>query len=135
MASSQGLVMVDGANEFGGVAALWWVIRRWPQLRLEMTGARGYVAHRIWYGFPLTLGITSWWADENAAYRFAHLPVHREFWGWAASGGNTKGGWLAFYRYTNGGPLWGNGVKAMVRRLGRFVPAPPNQPPRPRPGG
>jgi fumigallin biosynthesis monooxygenase-like protein len=127
-------VMIDGANQFSGVRALWWVVRRWPKLRKEMTGARGYLAHRVWYAFPLTLGITSWWQDENAAYRFAHLPVHRDFWGWAASGEKTKGGWLATYQYVKGGPLWGNGVAVMMQRLGKVVPAANNEPPRPPPG-
>jgi hypothetical protein len=126
--------MIDGANQFRDVRALWWVVRYWPRLRNEMMSARGYIAHRIWYVFPLTLGITSWWQDENAAYRFAHLPVHREFWRWAASRGKTRGGWLASYRYVSGGPLWGNGVEAMVRRLGRFVPEPTNEAPRQPPG-
>ncbi len=126
--------MIDGANQFQGPASLWWAVRHWPALRKEMTGARGYIAHRVWYVFPLTLGITSWWQDENAAYRFAHLPVHRTFWRWAASGGKTKGGWLASYRYVSGGPLWGNGVESMMSRLGAFVPAPSRKPPNGPPG-
>jgi hypothetical protein len=135
VAKSEGFVMIDGANQFQSPAALWWVVRHWPALRKEMTGARGYIAHRIWYAFPLTLGITSWWEDENAAYRFAHLPVHYTFWRWAASGGKTKGGWLASYRYVSGGPLWGNGVEAMMGRLHGFVPPPSAKPPNPLPGG
>lgn len=126
--------MIDGANQLSGLPALWWVIRRWPRLRDEMTSARGYIAHRIWFVFPLTIGISSWWEDENAAYRFAHMPVHRMFWHWAASSGQTKGGWLASYRYANGGPLWGNGVETMMRRLGRVVPATSHEPPRRPPG-
>ncbi len=126
--------MLDGANQFSSPRGLWWVVRRWPALRREMTSARGYIAHRVWYAFPLTLGITSWWQEENAAYRFAHLPVHRDFWRWAVSGGQTRGGWLATYQYGSGGPLWGNGVEAMMRRLGSFVPPAPEGPPRPPPG-
>jgi hypothetical protein len=130
VAESSGFVMIDGANQFSGPRAVWWVVRHWPELRREMTSARGYIAHRLWYVFPLTLGITSWWEDENAAYRFAHLPVHRQFWKWAASGGNTAGGWLASYRYLHGGPLWGNGVATMMQRLGRVVPGATNEAPR-----
>lgn len=131
---SKKFVLLDGANQFASARAAWWVIRRWPSLRREMTSARGYIAHRVWYAFPLTLGITSWWEDENAAYRFAHLPVHREFWLWAVSPGRTRGGWLATYQYSNGGALWGNGVEAMTRRLGGVTPPASNQPPRQPPG-
>jgi len=96
VAKSEGFVIIDGANQFQGAASLWWVVRHWPALRKEMTAARGYIAHRIWYAFPLTLGITSWWEDENAAYRFAHLPVHRIFWRWRHRLARPKAaGWQA----------------------------------------
>ena len=129
----RGLVLADGANEFGGPLALLEAAWRWPGLRREMLSARGYVGHRLWIAFPFTIGLHSWWEDEAAAYRFAHLPNHLEFWEWARRPGRTRGGWLAFYAYAHGGPLWGNGVTAMVRRFGRFTPAPTGAPPQPTP--
>jgi hypothetical protein len=124
---------VDGANEFGGLIALLQAATRWPGLRRELVHARGYVGHRLWYRFPFTVGILSWWEDQAASYRFAHLPAHLEFWEWATTPGRTNGGWLAFYPYAHGGPLWGNGVSAQVKRFGRFVPPPEGSAPRPTP--
>ena len=126
----KGLVLADGANEFGGLIALIQAGRRWPRLRREMVGAPGYVGHRIWYGFPYTIGLLTWWQDEASAYRFAHLPAHLEFWEWAQIPGKTVGGWLAFYAYAHGGPLWGNGVRRQVGRFGRFTPPPTDLPPK-----
>jgi heme-degrading monooxygenase HmoA len=129
----KGLVLADGANDFGGFVALLQAARRWPGLRRELTTARGYVSHRLWYRWPFTVGILSWWEDEASAYRFAHLPAHLEFWEWATTPGHTNGGWLSFYGYAHGGPLWGNGVPIQVQRFGRFTPAPDGNAPRPTP--
>ena len=131
---SEALVLVDGANELSGARALWWVVRRWPRLRGELVSAPGYVAHRLWFSFPLTIGLTTWWRDEKALHRFAHMPVHLEFWEWAVRKGSTRGGWLAIYRYEHGGPLWGNGVKHLMDNFGRFVPPAPEKPPKETPG-
>jgi heme-degrading monooxygenase HmoA len=120
----KGLVVADGANEFDGLVALVEAAWRWPGLRREMRGAPGYVSHRLWYSFPTTVGILSWWEDEAAAYRFAHLPAHLEFWEWATQPGHTRGGWLAFYAFAHGGPLWGNGVRKQVLDFGRFTHQP-----------
>ena len=127
------LVLVDGANELRDLRALWWVVRKWPSLRRELESAPGYVAHRLWYALPFTVGLTTWWEDEKSLYRFARLPTHLEFWRWATKHDTTRGGWLATYRYQRGGPLWGNGVSHMMTKLGGFVPdasdAPPRLPP------
>lgn len=128
--SIKGLVVADGANEFGSPAALVQAGLRWPGLRRELMGTPGYVGHRLWYGFPYTVGLLTWWEDEASAYRFAHLPAHLEFWDWAIIPGKTNGGWLAFYAYHHGGPLWGNGVRSQVERFGRFTPAPSGGPPK-----
>jgi hypothetical protein len=120
----RGLVLADGANEFAGPVALMQAAWRWPGLLREMRGAPGYVTHRMWIALPFTVGLLSWWTDEAAAYRFAHLPAHLEFWEWATRGRRTRGGWLAFYAFAHGGPLWGNGVRDQVRRFGRFTPPP-----------
>lgn len=127
------LYLIDGATQLRGPRALWWVARRWPALHRELTGAPGYVAHRPWYAFPFTVGLTTWWSEERAAYRFAHMPVHLEFWSWAAGRGSTTGEWLASYRFERGGALWGNGVEAMMKRFAPFVGSPPDEPPRPAP--
>jgi len=87
----KGLVLADGANEFGGLIPLLQAAWRWPGLRREMIHASGYVRHRVWFSFPFTVGILSWWEDEASAYRFAHLPAHLEFWEWAGGPGRTHG--------------------------------------------
>lgn len=114
-------MLIDGANQLHGVRALLWLVRRWPALRREMTATEGYLAHRLWFAFPLTMGVTSWWADDNAVYRFAHQPEHLRLWRWATGPGRSRGGWLARYRYVDGGPLWGNGVEVMMQRLAGIV--------------
>jgi len=126
----KGLVVADGANEFDGLVALVEAAWRWPGLRREMRAAQGYVSHRLWYSFPTTVGIFSWWEDEASAYRFAHLPAHLEFWEWATRPGHTRGGWLAFYAFAHGGPLWGNGVRKQVLDFGRFTHQPDGAPPK-----
>jgi hypothetical protein len=126
----KGLVLADGANEFGGMVAILQAARRWPALRREMQNAKGYVSHRLWIAFPFTVGIFSWWEDEASAYRFAHLPAHLEFWEWATTPGRTRGGWLAFYAFDHGGPLWGNGVRKQVLNFGRFTTPPDGAPPK-----
>src|SRR5437899_2299601 len=93
--ADQTFYLLDGANEFSGPWAMLWVASRWPALRRELVGARGYIGHRVWFGWPWTIGVTSWWQDEAAAYRFAHLPQHLRLWAWAAQTGRTRGGWLA----------------------------------------
>lgn len=113
---------MDGASEFDGPRALFWAARHWPALRRELTGSPGYIAHRMWFSLPSTVGLVTWWEDAASAYRFAHQPEHLRFWRWAAIPGHSKGGWLAQYRYTEGGALWGTGVRAMMRRLGTRVP-------------
>jgi hypothetical protein len=128
-------VLLDGANELTGARALWWVLRHWPALRREMRATEGYLAHRIWYSPPYTIGLLTWWTDEKAAYRFAHAPQHTKFWRWGSEPGHTSGGWLATYRYLHGGPLWGNGVQSLARTFAGRVPAPggkPADPPRER---
>jgi hypothetical protein len=97
----------DPAPRLSGPLALLWVGSRWPALKRELVGARGYIAHRLWFAWPWTIGVTTWWQDEAAAYRSAHMPQHQRFWAWAAETGRTRGGWLAHYRYVRGGPLWG----------------------------
>ena len=129
----KGLVLADGANDFGGLIAFLQAAKRWPGLRRELVTARGYVHHRLWYRAPYTVGLLTWWEDEASAYRFAHLPAHLEFWEWAGTPGKTRGGWLTFFGYAHGGPLWGNGVPIQVRRFGRFTEAPDGNPPRPTP--
>jgi hypothetical protein len=126
----KGLVLADGANEFDGILAVLQAAWRWPRLLREMRSAPGYVSHRTWYSFPFTIGVYSWWADEAAAYRFAHLPAHLDFWEWATHPGHTRGGWLAFYAFVHGGPLWGTGVRKQVREFGRFTTPPDGAPPR-----
>jgi len=126
----KGLVLADGANEFDGLLALLQAAMRWRGLRREMRDAPGYVAHHLWFAWPTTVGIFSWWEDEASAYRFAHLPAHLEFWEWATKPGHTRGGWLAFYGFGHGGPLWGNGVRKRVTTFGRFTPAPTGDTPK-----
>jgi hypothetical protein len=127
---SKGLVLLDGANEFDGLSALIQAAMRWPQLRREMLAAPGYVTHQLWFSLPFTVGILSWWEDEASAYRFAHQPAHLELWEWATTPGHTRGGWLAFYPFEHGGPLWGNGVSIRSSRFARFTPTPTGEPPR-----
>src|SRR5258708_22673994 len=121
----QAFYLLDGANELSGPWAMLWVARRWPALRGELVGARGYIGHRLWFAWPWTVGVTTWWADEAAAYRFAHMPQHLRLWAWAAQPGHTRGGWLAHYRYVRGGPLLANGVRSLATRLANRVPPPP----------
>lgn len=119
------LFLIDGATEFSGIRGIAGVVRRWPALRRALVTSPGYVAHRVWFRFPTTIGMLTWWETEGAAYGFARSPAHEEIWRWAAAGDDpTRGGWLAMYRLHHGGPLWGNGVEHRVRTFGRFV-APP----------
>jgi heme-degrading monooxygenase HmoA len=126
----KGVVLADGANEFDGLVAMLQAAKRWPQLRREMVGAPGYLTHHLWFSWPTTVGILSWWEDEASAYRFAHQPAHLEFWEWATRRGHTRGGWLAFYPLGHGGPLWGNGVQKRVTTFRRFTAAPTGAPPK-----
>ncbi len=123
------LFMVDGANEFDGIRGLAGMLRRWPRLRRELVSTPGYVSHHVWYGFPTTIGLFTWWESEEALYAFARSHAHEEVWRWAASGGSTRGGWLVVYRMQRGGPLWGNGVERRVRTFRGFVRAPSGAPP------
>jgi len=132
---AEGFVLVDGANEVSKVRHLWWVIRHWPTLRRGLRSSPGYIRHRVWFVPPRTIGLTTWWEEVGAAYRFAHSPAHLLFWRWGAEPGHTRGGWLAVYRYVEGGPLWGNGVESMVRAFGRHVPAASHDSPAAPPSG
>jgi heme-degrading monooxygenase HmoA len=131
--SNDGFVLLDGANELSGPRSMWWVLRNWPKLRREMRSAPGYVAHRLWYARPYTVGLLTWWADEKSAYAFARMPEHRRFWSWAADADVTNGGWLATYRYVHGGPLWGNGVASLATTFHGLVPEPSGKPAEPPP--
>ena len=122
--------LFDGATEFAGLKGVLWAMWHWPALRRAMKDTPGYLAHRLWYGFPYTIGLVTWWKDEAAAYRFSRTPSHLAFWSYAAQGPTTRGGWLAHYRYVRGGPLWGNGVRAMTSRLGGLGPPPTDTRPR-----
>src|SRR6266851_1760604 len=128
--TDQTFYLLDGANELSGPLALLWVASRWPVLRRELVGARGYIGHRLWFAWPWTFGLTTWWQDAADPYRYAHLPEHLRLWAWAAEPGHTRGGWLAHYRYVRGGPLWGNGVQSMATRFAGRVPEPPGAPAR-----
>ena len=133
--SERDLFLIDGANEFEGVRGIVGMLRRWPRLRRELTSAPGYVAHHIWFGFPTTIGLFTWWESEEALYAFAGSRAHHEMWRWAADGRSTRGGWLVVYRMQRGGPLWGNGVEQRVRTFRRFVRTPGGMPPDPPPHG
>jgi heme-degrading monooxygenase HmoA len=122
--------LLDGANELTGVRAVIWLVRQWPALQRELMDSRGYLGHRLWFAWPWTIGLTTWWRDEAAVYRFAHLPQHRRVWAWGAEPGHTNGGWLAHYRFVRGGPLWGNGVRVMASRFAGYVPDPSGAPAR-----
>jgi heme-degrading monooxygenase HmoA len=125
------LYLIDGATEFAGPMALLGAVRRWPRLRRQLVTTPGYVAHRLWFRLPTTIGLFTWWETEGAAYRFARSPAHLAIWRWAAEERPTRGGWLALYRLQRGGPLWGSGVRHRVRAFGRFVPPPSGEPPVP----
>lgn len=124
------LFLFDGANEVNGWRGLLWLIRHWRALRREMQATPGFVAYRVWWAFPFTIGLVTWWESEAAAYRFARSPAHLLFWRWGSDPRNTSGGWLAHYRYVRGGALWGNGVRAMMRRLERHTGPAPRRPAR-----
>lgn len=125
------LFLVDGATEFAGLRGLAGAIRRWPGLRRDLRATPGYVAHRLWFRPPVTIGLLTWWDTERGAYDFARSPSHTEIWRWAAEEQPTRGGWLAVYRLQHGGPLWGNGVAHRVGTFGRFVNAPSGHRPDP----
>jgi heme-degrading monooxygenase HmoA len=125
------LFLVDGVTEFSGIGGLFGAARRWRRLRRDLVRTPGYVAHRLWYRFPTTIGLLTWWEEERGAYAFARSPAHLEIWRWAADGTPTRGGWLAVYRFAHGGPLWGNGVAHRVGAFGRFTRAPLGAPPDP----
>jgi hypothetical protein len=127
--SDDGLVLVDGANQLGGIRSIVWVLRHWPALRRELVRSPGYVHRHVWFRAPFTIGLMTWWESEAAAYRFAYSPEHLRFWRWGAESGTTDGGWLAIYRYAEGGPLWGTGVQERMRVFARFVPPPSGEPP------
>jgi hypothetical protein len=130
----RGFVLIDGANEVAAVWRFWWVVRHWPRLRRALTGSPGYIGHRLWFRWPRTIGLMSWWTEEKDAYRFAYTPAHLEFWRWGHQSRHTRGGWLALYRYVDGGPLWGNGVETLARTFAGVVPPPSGAPARPPPG-
>ena len=129
------LVLVDGATEVSGPRAALWLLRNWPRLRREMQSTPGCVSHRMWIKWPHTVGLYSYWVTQRDAYVFAHRPEHRRFWRWAARAGHTRGGWLAVYTHSRGGPLWGNGVRDMVDRFGDHLGEPSHEPARQPPPG
>ena len=129
--SDRELFLIDGATEFAGARDLAGMLRRWPRLRRELVSSPGYVSHQVWYGFPTTIGLFTWWESEEALYAFARSHEHEGVWRWAVSEGSTRGGWLVVYRMQRGGPLWGNGVERRVRTFRRFVRAPSDAPPDP----
>jgi hypothetical protein len=110
-------VVIDGANELTP-RGLWWVMRHWPALRKEMINSNGYLWHHYYFRFPGVLGLMSFWESKGAAYKFAHKPVHKSFWGWSEHNKRqSRGGWLAIYEYSSGGVLWGNGVTKVRQRF------------------
>lgn len=108
--SDRKLILVDGASHVKGVRGWFGLVRRWPAMRRELTESRGYVAHRIYLVGPTTIGLMTWWESRKALMQFAHGETHHEIWEWAVKEDRTKGGWLATYELTGGGPLWGSGT-------------------------
>jgi len=106
----RGLILVDGASHVRGLRGWIGLVRRWPALRKELISTDGYVAHRIYFAGPATIGLLTWWQSRTALVRFAHGTAHHEVWDWAVTRNTTKGGWLATYEMTGGGPLWGSGT-------------------------
>ena len=70
--------LFDGATEFAGPWGLLWALWHWRALRRAMKDTPGYLAHRLWYGFPYTIGLVTWWKDEAAAYRFLPQRLARQ---------------------------------------------------------
>lgn len=134
---SRGPVVVDGANRMSGPLALLRLAWHAPRLRRELVAAPGCLRHHLWYRWPLTVGLVSFWTDAGSAYAFAHGPAHLALWRLAAGSRFTSGGWLAVYRFHHGGELWGDGVphakrgfEALIERPRRYrqVPLPPPMP-------
>jgi hypothetical protein len=127
--------VVDGANHMAGFRSLAWLLWKAPTIRRELVAAPGYVRHHLWYRWPLTVGLLSFWTDARSAYAYAHLPVHLSLWRRASRRDFTRGGWLAVYRFHNGGELWGDGVPAarqgfehLIERPRRYRESPASPP-------
>jgi heme-degrading monooxygenase HmoA len=123
-AEGRGPVVVDGANRMRGLRALALLAWHAPRLRRELVAAPGYLRHHLWYRWPLTVGLVSFWSDTASAYAFAHGPAHLALWRRAARTGFTSGGWLAVYRFHHGGELWGDGAPHAKRGFEALVERP-----------
>ncbi len=85
-----------GGAAYSGVGALLGLFLRWPRVRRAMHQAPGYLGHRVWYGFPYTIGTTSFWETHEQLLAFARSAEHREATAWMQRPGVAR---AAFIRY------------------------------------
>ncbi|MBA2558648.1 MAG: hypothetical protein H0V07_01945 [Propionibacteriales bacterium] len=84
------------------------------RLSIKMTNALkrtpGYVTHKVWYKFPLTIGSFVLFEDLAALTAFTRSKEHKELAAWSLRPGNVRAGFVRIYRADDTGTTMGGWV-------------------------
>jgi len=106
----QATAMFVGATRYSGPLALVRLSVNYLRMVRDMKRMKGYLWHKVYWQFPLTLGAVAFFTDRDALLRFARSRHHRKLMLWLTDGRrNAKGGFIRLYDanphgYSNG--IW-----------------------------
>jgi hypothetical protein len=97
----------------------------WLRLVRDMKRMRGYLWHKVYWQFPLTLGTIAFYTDRDAMLVLARSRHHRRLMAWVTDGTrNATGGFIRLYRAEPGG--YSNGIwraeDNSMAHIPRFTP-------------
>ncbi len=114
-----------GGTSFTGPRAFMQLARRWFPLVRRMKRSPGYRGHKIWYGFPFTIGTIAFFATRDDLLAFARTPEHAEIMRWVMRPGNAHGGFIRLFEalpngYSSG--IWRAEPGHELRAIEQFSP-------------
>jgi hypothetical protein len=107
---AQATAMFVGATRYRSPRSVLAQTADYIRMVRDMKRMRGYLWHKVYWQFPLTLGTIAFFTDKDAMLRFARSRYHRKLMVWVTDGTrNATGGFIRLYAaepdgYTNG--IW-----------------------------
>jgi hypothetical protein len=117
----QATAMFVGATRYRGLFSLITLTLNWMRMVRDMKRMKGYLWHKVYWEYPLTLGTMAFFADRDALLRFARSRYHRKLMMWVTDGTkNATGGYIRLYNAEPGG--YSNGIWRAEGEVMRHIP-------------
>ena len=114
-----------GGTKFRHPFAMIGLYRRWRPMVRRMKKSTGYLGHRVWFGFPFTVGTIAFFADRDALLVFARTPEHARLMEWVMKPGNAHGGFIRLWEaqpngYSSG--VWRAEAPHELKAIDQYTP-------------